>query len=148
MSKFCPDCGGPKVVESKFCPQCGAGNGIMPVTPFVAQQVMFMPGDSPDEMLLMRDLTQNQQLYFRSEMAKIKKDPNTAFWWTFWLGSVGGQHFYLGNTNRGVLSLLFFWTTVPAILSFFELFSIKGKVRQMNNQSATKMATWAKTLPA
>lgn len=36
------------------------------------------------------------------------------------LGGIGIHHFYLGNTTKGVLYLLFFWTAIPAIIALFE----------------------------
>lgn len=33
------------------------------------------------------------------------------------LGGFGIQWFYLGKTLYGILSLVFFWTTIPAIIS-------------------------------
>jgi hypothetical protein len=36
------------------------------------------------------------------------------------LGGLGAHHFYLGNTLRGVLYLLFVWTLIPAIVSLVE----------------------------
>lgn len=33
------------------------------------------------------------------------------------LGGVGGHHFYLGNTSAGVLSALFCWTGIPALIA-------------------------------
>ncbi len=81
-------------------------------------------------------------------MKNIRKDPDTAFWLAFCLGGAGGQHFYLGNTGRGVLYLCFFWTAIPVIVSLIELFSIKEKVRQLNNQNAMQAAQRAKALMA
>ena len=36
----------------------------------------------------------------------------------FFLGGFNGQDFYLHNTARGVLGILFCWTAIPAIVSF------------------------------
>ena len=36
------------------------------------------------------------------------------------LGGAGAHHFYLGNTQKGILYLLFFWTGVPAILALID----------------------------
>ncbi|OAV44911.1 NINE protein [Lewinella sp. 4G2] len=38
----------------------------------------------------------------------------------WFLGAFGGHKFYLGQVGRGVLYLVFFWTFIPAIISFFE----------------------------
>lgn len=36
------------------------------------------------------------------------------------LGGLGGHHFYLGNTKRGIVYLLFFWTFIPAVAALIE----------------------------
>lgn len=36
------------------------------------------------------------------------------------LGDFGVHHFYLGNTGKGILYLIFFWTYIPAIIGFVE----------------------------
>ena len=36
------------------------------------------------------------------------------------LGGFGAHHFYLGNTGRGIVYLLFFWTYIPTILGVIE----------------------------
>ncbi|MCP4504190.1 MAG: NINE protein [Deltaproteobacteria bacterium] len=38
----------------------------------------------------------------------------------FFLGSLGGHRFYLGQTFQGLPYLLFSWSFIPAILSLFE----------------------------
>lgn len=36
------------------------------------------------------------------------------------LGGIGAHHFYLGNTGRGIVYLLFCWTYIPAIIGLVE----------------------------
>ena len=38
----------------------------------------------------------------------------------FFLGAFGIHHFYLGNTGRGILYLLFFWTVIPGLVAIIE----------------------------
>ena len=151
MSNFCTACGKALNPASNFCIACGAASGRTaapppPTYPTPAPQQIVMASDSMDEMLYMQGTTPNQQLYFYSEMGKARKKPNTAFWWAFWLGGLGAQHFYLGNTGRAVAYLLFSWTGIPVIVSFIELFTIKENVRQMNSQTAAQIAMRVKML--
>ncbi len=54
--------------------------------------------------------------------AQINKNPDqlTASLLAILLGSFGIQHFYIGQTTRGVLDILFCWTGVPAIIGLIE----------------------------
>ncbi len=52
------------------------------------------------------------------------KSQNAAFWWCAILGGVGGHRFYLGKTLQGVLSLLFFPTGIPFLISFIDIVRI------------------------
>lgn len=99
-----------------------------------------------DSLLLMNDMTDNQRMLFQSEYNKVEKDSTTAFLFTFFLGGIGAHHFYLGNTGRGVVCALFFWTFIPALIAFFELFTISRKVRRMNEQNAMNIAIKVKAL--
>jgi len=38
----------------------------------------------------------------------------------FFLGGIGVHKFYLGKVGQGFLYLIFFWTFIPAIISFVE----------------------------
>lgn len=49
-----------------------------------------------------------------------EKNRTVAMVLAFFLGGLGAHHFYLGNSVRGVLYLLFFWTFVPAILALID----------------------------
>jgi len=42
----------------------------------------------------------------------------------FFLGGFGIHKFYLGRTTAGVFYLLFCWTFIPAILSFFDFLGL------------------------
>jgi len=45
------------------------------------------------------------------------KDRTTAIILSAFLGGIGAHHFYLGDTKKGLLYLLFVWSMVPMILS-------------------------------
>ncbi|WP_372887662.1 NINE protein [Psychrobacter sp.] len=49
-----------------------------------------------------------------------RKSKGVAALLALFLGGFGIHKFYLGQTLWGVLYLLFFWTFIPAIISFFE----------------------------
>lgn len=48
------------------------------------------------------------------------KDRTSAGILALLLGGVGAHHFYLGNTGRGIIYLVFFWTFIPAIAGLIE----------------------------
>lgn len=48
------------------------------------------------------------------------KDRTTAALLALLLGGLGAHHFYLGNTVRGILYILFVWTFIPVVVAFIE----------------------------
>ena len=48
------------------------------------------------------------------------KNKWVAFLLAFFLGSFGAHKFYLGQKGMGFLYLVFFWTYIPGLISFFE----------------------------
>lgn len=48
------------------------------------------------------------------------KDRTTAAIFALILGGLGAHHFYLGNTGRGIIYLIFAWTFIPLIVAFIE----------------------------
>ena len=49
------------------------------------------------------------------------KSKTTAAIFAFFLGGIGAHKFYLGQTGKGILYLLFFWTYIPSIIAFIEM---------------------------
>ena len=52
------------------------------------------------------------------------KNKSVAAMLAFFLGGLGAHKFYLGENTTGVLYLIFFWTYIPGILSFFEFIGL------------------------
>ena len=52
------------------------------------------------------------------------KNKGVAILLCFFIGIFGAHKFYLGQIGLGVLYLLFFWTFIPGIVSFFEFFML------------------------
>ncbi len=51
---------------------------------------------------------------------RTKKDKTSAGILALLLGGFGAHHFYLGNTTAGILSILFFWTYIPALVGMIQ----------------------------
>ncbi len=49
------------------------------------------------------------------------KTRSAAALYAFFLGGIGGHHFYLGNIGRAFLYMFFFWTFIPALISIIEI---------------------------
>ena len=45
----------------------------------------------------------------------------------------------MGRIGLGVLSLLFFWTFIPAIVALIELFFLSGRVNKYNEAQVEKL---------
>ena len=97
-----------------------------------------------DELTFQQDLTDSERFMFQSEMTQKRKSVSSAVLWCLFLGGVGAHQFYLGNTLLGMLYLLFFWTFVPAIIAFFELFTFSGRVKTYNAGQAADVAARTK----
>jgi TM2 domain-containing membrane protein YozV len=61
------------------------------------------------------------------------KTKSTAVMLTLFLGGIGIHHFYLGNSIRGVIYALFFWTFIPILLSILELISLLSTSNEQFN---------------
>lgn len=48
------------------------------------------------------------------------KEKSTTVLLAFFAGGLGGHHFYLGNTGRGLLYLVFCFTFIPSFVALIE----------------------------
>lgn len=55
-----------------------------------------------------------------TQAPKKQKNKGTAILLALLLGSFGGHRFYLGQTNRGITYLLFFWILIPFVASLID----------------------------
>ena|SRR5690554_6630715 len=92
--KTCTQCGAPLQTKDERCKYCGSEN------------INFMASD------------ENTQ----KKIAKAIKVKNKiiAGLLAIFLGTFGIHKFYLGETSKGVLHLLFFWTGIPTIVGIVE----------------------------
>jgi hypothetical protein len=52
------------------------------------------------------------------------KDRTVAILLCFFVGGFGIHKFYLGNNAAGIIYLLFCWTLIPGLISFFEFLGL------------------------
>lgn len=48
------------------------------------------------------------------------KEKSIAIVLAFFMGGLGGHHFYLGNTGRGILYAVFCWSFIPSLVAIVE----------------------------
>lgn len=106
MSVLCPQCGAPAQEGATKCEYCGAAiaQSTQPVQQAQPQQVVYV-----------------QQTAANPERANWPiKNKIVAAILALILGGLGIHKFYLGQSGKGIMYLIFCWTYIPAILAFIE----------------------------
>ena len=110
MNNLCPQCGAPVPENATKCEYCGAA--IEKAAPAAATQ----PAPQPQVVYV-----QQQPQGANPERANWPiKNKLVAGLLGILLGGLGIHKFYLGQTGKGVMHLLFCWTYIPAIIGFIE----------------------------
>lgn len=111
----CPSCGGQKTTQINDreyrCEYCG--HTFIPVEPRQQQAQQQFASQSPNFS------QQSFQSQFSSQNAAGKNRLTAAILGLI-LGGLGAHHFYLGNTLKGVIYLVFCWSYIPALLGLIE----------------------------
>ncbi len=109
-NNLCPQCGAPLNANATKCEYCGA-----PINQPAAQQTQQ---------------PQPQKVVYVQQPAAAAANPERSNWpiknkiaaalLAILLGGLGIHKFYLGQTGKGILYIIFCWTYIPAIIGFIE----------------------------
>lgn len=109
MSNLCPQCGAPAPANAAKCEYCGAvlaqNTAQAPQAPQAQPQYIYV---------------QQPGVLHPERASWPEKNKLVAGLLALFLGSIGVHKFYLGQSGKGVMYLLFCWTYIPTILSFIE----------------------------
>ncbi len=106
------------------------------------------------EMQLVKDFDDQQKMYFLSEYKKRKKNTTAALLLGIFIGDLGAHHFYLGNSNRGILYIFIcfmnlflafiFIGVITAfifkVITWIEMIDISKKVDEANHSIACDLS--------
>ncbi len=106
MSVLCPQCGAPAQAGATKCEYCGAA---------IAQNAQPVQQAQPQQVVYVQQNTVNPERANWPIKNKI-----VAALLALILGGLGIHKFYLGQSGKGVIYLIFCWTYIPAILGFIE----------------------------
>lgn len=120
MENLCPQCGAPIQAGATTCQYCGAA---VPA----AAPAQNQAANTQQPVIIVQSAPQPQPQPQPQPEPQI--DPRQ-YWpikskvvagiLAILLGGIGVHKFYLGQTGKGVLYLLFCWTYIPSIISFIE----------------------------
>lgn len=113
----CSECGGSKCQNisgnTYRCLYCGATFATQAVS---TSAPVTTPAAPQPQVIYINQPAPEAQPY-QAPVMRSHKEKSTALLLTFFLGGLGIEWFYLGNTAMGVLSLLFCWTGIPALIA-------------------------------
>jgi len=127
-SKNCPQCCAPIDAMSTTCKFCGAEIAAQPQFHAQAQvqTPQYAPIQAPQYQAPQYQAPQYQAPQYQTPQTynpavnTSGKSKTTAGILAILLGGIGVHKFYLGQTGKGILYLLFFWTYIPAVLGLIE----------------------------
>ena len=108
MSNLCPQCGAPAPENATKCEYCGAA-----ITNTSAATTQVAP--QPQVVFVQQPQSANPE---RANWPI--KNKLVAGLLAILLGGLGIHKFYLGQSGKGVLYLLFCWTYIPGIIGVIE----------------------------
>lgn len=139
---FCCKCGKQLNVRDSFCIFCG--HSVKQSEKYQTIQIhhVYVSGCQNADLILMheRGMNEIQKYAFRHRVASAQKSPTTAILLALFLGGLGAHHFYMRNPGVAILYILFCWTFIPSIVSFFEAFCLTKRTELFNRAEIARIA--------
>ena len=85
-------------------------------------------------------MSPQQRAWFYAEYEQARKEEIVGVLLALFFGGFGIHKFYLRQNTAGVFYLIFCWTGITTIISFFECFFMPGRVRNYNAAQAAVIA--------
>ncbi|MCR4875103.1 MAG: TM2 domain-containing protein [Clostridia bacterium] len=106
-------CCGAEFDGGAYCPVCGANNKAYKEE---------KKEEVHEEKVFVENVEVNQEEVEANKKAynKIKRSKTVAGILGILLGGIGAQKFYLNRIGAGILSILFCWTGIPALVGLIE----------------------------
>ena len=76
---------------------------------------------------------------FHAEFSNVQKNSTTGVLFALFLGGVGAHRYYMGQIGIGLVYTLLFWTFIPGIIAFVEMFFMPSRVRVFNDTKANEI---------
>lgn len=90
-----------------------------------------------EQQMMMQDLSDQQKMLFTSQYESVKKDRGTVLILSVLLGTLGVDRFMIGDVGMGMLKLFTFG--LCGILWLIDIFTIRGKVDDLNRKNANEI---------
>jgi TM2 domain-containing membrane protein YozV len=90
-----------------------------------------------EQQIMMQDLNEQQRMLFMSQYDSVKKDRGTVLVLSVLLGGMGVDRFMIGDVGMGILKLL--TLGLCGILWLIDIFTIRGKVDDLNRKNANEI---------
>ena len=122
--KYC----GTEFENSPYCPNCGSNNDNYKEPEDEVQDDVFEEEPAPK-------VTATKTKSVEKEDDRPPRSRLVAGLLAIFFGGIGVQAFYLGKLTRGIFSVIFCWTGIPAIVGFFEgLIILVGNTRDFEER--------------
>lgn len=137
MTNKCPQCGAPVDSTVSNCKYCGEKLNFQPAPTLEPVYVSPQPVHIPQQQVS----NNGYQLDPGINPSWPMKSKAVAGLLGIFLGGLGIHKFYMGRIGWGIAYLLFFWTSIPAVIGFFEgvIYLVQKEHNfQVNNKVRTR----------
>ena len=120
MARSCPFCGAPLNADARACEYCGTA--LPNTSRSTSDQSASLHAESPyaESPYAESPYTTNTNTNTNTNSSLPVKNKLVAGLLALLLGGIGIHKFYLGQTGKGILYILFCWTYIPGLLAFIE----------------------------